>query len=59
MGLLSFDLLWVFLTLAHIMLDLLDLSSTGYNARGVFDGVTAHYDRLATNEARAEHPLPG
>ena len=28
MGLLSFDLLWEFLTLVHIMLDLLDLSST-------------------------------
>ena len=34
MGLLSFDLLWAFLTLAHIMLDLLDPSSIADTSQG-------------------------
>jgi hypothetical protein len=31
----------------------------GCSARGVFNWVAAHYDEVAANEARAEHPLPG
>ena len=43
MGLLSFELLWVFLILAHIILDLLDLSSTGGTARRNLCAAFVHF----------------